>query len=294
MSGSGRAARAHQRAARRLPGARSSTGRSRRPTLGDGGGLNERGAISSDGTRVIWSEERGFVHEELYLSDSERGETIKLNAAQGNGATEPGPGGQKLARTRRRTPGSALPERLERRLEGVLHRHRPPQRRIKPRTDRRRIAGRPVRVRTDERARAKPLRGRLTDLTPDSTAGSADVLNLIPGASEDGSIVYFVANGVLAPGATPGQLPAKPPKARSTAARARPATSTSQSQTRSTPARAQTRFIATLSDEDAADWGAGVTSATHTSITGPQRVTSSVSPDGHYLAFMSDREPHRL
>ncbi len=50
----------------------------------------------------------------------------------------------------------------------------------------------------------QPLRGRLTDLTPDETAGSADVLNLIPGASEDGSSVYFVANGVLAPGREPG------------------------------------------------------------------------------------------
>jgi NHL repeat len=48
--------------------------------------------------------------------------------------------------------------------------------------------------------------GELTDLTVDSEAGDAkgaDVLGLL-GASEDGSYVYFVANGVLAAGASPG------------------------------------------------------------------------------------------
>ena len=60
------------------------------PSLGDAGGTNARGAISSDGNRVIWSEadEQG-----LYLRDTATGETIKLNAAQGNGSTEPGEGG---------------------------------------------------------------------------------------------------------------------------------------------------------------------------------------------------------
>ena len=44
----------------------------------------------------------------------------------------------------------------------------------------------------------------LKDLTPLQPGGSADVLNVIPGISEDGSSVYFVANGVLAPGAVQG------------------------------------------------------------------------------------------
>lgn len=48
--------------------------------------------------------------------------------------------------------------------------------------------------------------GRLTDLTVDHNAGDplgANVLGVI-GASQDGSYVYFVAGGALAPGATPG------------------------------------------------------------------------------------------
>jgi hypothetical protein len=48
--------------------------------------------------------------------------------------------------------------------------------------------------------------GKLTDLTVDSNAGDAlgaDVVSVL-GASADGSYVYFVANGVLAPGASPG------------------------------------------------------------------------------------------
>jgi hypothetical protein len=48
--------------------------------------------------------------------------------------------------------------------------------------------------------------GELTDLTFDSNAGDAKgaaVLGVL-GTSEDGSYVYFAANGVLAPGASPG------------------------------------------------------------------------------------------
>ena len=48
----------------------------------------------------------------------------------------------------------------------------------------------------------------LTDLTVDHNSGeSADVLGVILGASEDGSYVYFVANGVLASGAQRGNCP---------------------------------------------------------------------------------------
>jgi hypothetical protein len=46
--------------------------------------------------------------------------------------------------------------------------------------------------------------GQLTDLTPDEAdEGGADVQGVL-GISESGDYVYFAANGVLAPGATPG------------------------------------------------------------------------------------------
>lgn len=47
--------------------------------------------------------------------------------------------------------------------------------------------------------------GKMVDVTPSSEASGAAVQGVL-GASDDGSIVYFVAEGVLAPGATAGQL----------------------------------------------------------------------------------------
>ncbi len=49
----------------------------------------------------------------------------------------------------------------------------------------------------------EPASERLTDLTVDHEGGSAEVQGVL-GVSEDGSYVYFVANGVLAPGASLG------------------------------------------------------------------------------------------
>jgi hypothetical protein len=46
--------------------------------------------------------------------------------------------------------------------------------------------------------------GRLTDLTADAADATGSDVRGVLGSSEDGSYVYFVANGVLASGATPG------------------------------------------------------------------------------------------
>ena len=67
-----------------------------------------------------------------------------------------------------------------------------------------------------------------------------------------------------------------------------PATSTSQNPTLRTPLERQTRFIARLSYEDAADWGAGLSSNLAPSVQNLAAVSASVSPDGRYLAFMSE------
>ena len=131
------------------------------------------------------------------------------------------------------------------------------------------------------------MRGRLVDLTPVSSEGSADVLNLIPGASEDGSYVYFVANGVFAPGALPGKCgryygeEAQPP------AGATCNLYVSEPDPEQ-PGQRETKFIAALSNEDGADWGAGPGS-----VLTPEQdlstVSSRVSPNGQYLAFMSQQ-----
>ena len=261
------------------------------PSLGDGGGLNARNAISSDGTRVFWSESVGFVPEHLYLRDTQTGETIEVNAAQGHGATEPGVGGQSLPE-----PGEGAQEVHFQSASGdgsrVFF------------TDTARLGEESSQEPTGEESPAdlyefaltsapgEPLRGRLSDLTPDATAGSLDVLNLIPGASEDGSAVYFIANGVFAAGATPGACPRNPEQAEAPPLSATCNLYVSEPDPED-PGQRETRFIAALSYLDAADWGAGVAGSGTASSLSPSQdlsaVTLSVSANGQYLAFMSEQ-----
>ncbi len=104
----------------------------------------------------------------------------------------------------------------------------------------------------------QPLRG-----TPDRSdpgrapMASADVLGLIPGASEDGIDVYFVANGVLAPGAGEGNARAttakkpKPPRGRDVQPVRLP------DRSRTPRADARRSWIAALSYEDGGGLGRG-------------------------------------
>ena len=114
------------------------------------------------------------------------------------------------------------------------------------------------------------LKGELTDLTVDLNAGeSAGVEGLLPGASEDGSYVYVVATGVLSEAANPEHEKAVPG-------------ANNLYVLHDTGAGWTTAFIAQLSGEDARDW--------NSNAKGLEWLTSRVSPDGRYLAFMSDRE----
>ena len=124
------------------------------------------------------------------------------------------------------------------------------------------------------------LECRLTDLTPKTAGGqSAEVQGGIIGASEDDSAVYFVANGVLAENegadgshAEPGncQLPVLTPPLDQQAC--------SLYLTRD----GVTTYIATLSGEDFTDWG-------KESAGKIEGIRARVSPDGRWLAFLSDR-----
>jgi hypothetical protein len=85
------------------------------------------------------------------------------------------------------------------------------------------------------------------------------------GASEDGSYVYFVADGVQAEGASPGDCKEG----------GEPAGATCNLYVSH---EGVTSFIATLSGDDSPDWSVDL-----------GHMTSRVSPDGEWLAFMSDR-----
>jgi WD40-like Beta Propeller Repeat len=247
------------------------------PSLGAGEALNYRGALSSDGSHVIWSTtNEKALEEDLYLRDSARGETIKLNAAQGQEATEAGSGGQ------------SLPEPPE--GEQIVHFQAatPDGSRIFF-TDTARLAEESSEQPTGESSPAdlyeyeitsapnQALRGRLRDLSADPVSASADVLGLIPGIGDDGADVYFVANGALSSEATPGDCTHEvegeaPPQASCNLYLSH---------------EGQLRFIARLSQQDAADWAAGSRPRAWSSEPLLSTLSASVSPDGRFLAFSS-------
>jgi hypothetical protein len=115
---------------------------------------------------------------------------------------------------------------------------------------------------------------KVTDLTADhnhpenSHLEHADVQGLVQGASEDGSYVYFVANGVLAPGAVPGHCGGNAAPGATCNLYLRHA--------------GVTTFIAALSTGDQR-WREESGSREQ------DYVTARVSPNGRWFTFMSDR-----
>jgi len=250
------------------------------PTLGDQG-RDVRGAISSDGSRVFWTNGLGSGSDEgpLYMRDTVKGETIQVNAAQGVGEPseeERGEGLDQVHFQAASSDGSRVlftdtwPLTKESNLE--------------PRSSEEVVegqsAGRPVDLYEFDLET-----GKLIDLTLTGRSGEhADVLGTLPGISEDGSYVYFIANGVLAPGAEPGNCPRTNPLDRSHPEAACNLYASEPDPEH--PGQRETRLIARLSAEDAADWGGG-NSPLPGDLGG---VTSQVSANGRYLAFMSQHE----
>jgi hypothetical protein len=120
------------------------------------------------------------------------------------------------------------------------------------------------------------LECKLTDLTPRTREEhgpfvSAEVTGDLLGASENGSYVYFAANGVLAPGAT-----------RTTCRyQRRPGTCNIYMYHDGV-----TTLVAVLSNKDAKAW-TPATEAENPLSSAIVRLKSGVSPNGQFLAFMS-------
>ena len=109
--------------------------------------------------------------------------------------------------------------------------------------------------------------GTLTDLTGGGGASGSepgDVQGEVLGASEEGNIVYFVASAVLAEGAQAGQANLYVASAAGSGW--------------------SERLVAVLSGEDSDDWAPDEESGYSES-----GMTSRVSPNGRFVAFMSDR-----
>ncbi len=244
-------------------------------------GRDVRGAISSDGSRVFFSSEG--EDGPLYLRDTAKGETVQVNAARGEQVREPdeeerSEGLDEVHFQAASSDGSRVfftdtwPLSDESTLEPG------PEEEVTEGA-RARANGRPA-----DLYEFDVETGKLSDLTPDQHIGeSADVLGTVPGTSEDGADVYFVANGALTPNAEPGDCPRTRPLLPHPEAACNLYVSGPDP---GHPEQHQTRLIARLSYEDAPDWGGG-NSPLPGDLGG---VTSQVSANGRYLAFMSDRE----
>ena len=214
------------------------------PTLGDNR-YDVRDAVSNDGARVVWTAGH------LYMRDMLKAETIMLDAIEGGvegGATEP-------HFEAASTDGSRIFFTDESRLTAFSQAE----------------LGKPDLYVFEVTSGNQPLAGTLTDLTEAaSTNESGAVRGMVMGVSEDGSYVYFVADGVLTEAENPLGLDATPGRANLYAVHY----NIGDSQ------RWEPIFIASLSGEDSNDWVASGLNL--------GRMTSKVSPNGRYLAFMSD------
>lgn len=218
-------------------------------------GVSVRHAVSDDGSRIVWlggnEGERA-----LYMRDMVKGETVRVDAAQG----VPEPVGAQAQFQMASGDGHRVFFIDGQRL-----------------TEDAAASSNDLYVFETTNGGDEALKGTLTDLTVDPNAGeSAGVQGLLPGASEDGSYVYLVASGVLSENEN---ATVEHEKAAPGADNLYVLHNTAMGWT--------TTFIARLSSEDKADWDEGGQGG-NGSLDG---LTSRVSPDGRYFAFMSDGEP---
>jgi hypothetical protein len=183
------------------------------------------GGMSNDGSRVFWEATPGGLGSEphFYMRDMVKKETIQLDLYQGVAAP---------AKEQSSNDGSRIFFLRGRRLT----------------VDSTATRDQPDLYEYDLNA---PAGSRLTDLSVAASGEHANVIQIL-GSSRDGSYVYFIATGILAPGAVSGH-------------------------NLYVRHAGHTTLIAGLSQEDHAAWA------------GPDHRTVRVSHDGRWLAFMSNQ-----
>jgi WD40-like Beta Propeller Repeat len=218
-------------------------------------GSNERHSISNDGARVFWSQPtNGFP---LYMTDMDTGTVTRVNTAQG--VTEPAENRANFQIAS--SDGSR-----------VFF------------TDTEQLTPAPGAGLYDYNSET----GKLTLVTlPEvpgedvgqgfagSTVGAAGVVEDVIGASEDGSYLYVVANDVLA-----GNNESNGEKATADADNLYQL----HDEVRAGVEEWKASFITMLAPEDSPDWSGNGFQHFLTEL------TARVSPNGRYLAFMSDRD----
>jgi DNA-binding beta-propeller fold protein YncE len=209
-------------------------------------------AISTDGTRIIWTTAESERSGHLYMRDTASGETVQLDAAQGVG--EPGGAGTAHFQT-----ASGDGSRV----------FFTDQQRLTPDSTAEALPPRPDLYECEMVEQNNKLTCKLTDLTVDHNAGEhANVQGLVFGTSQDGTSTYLVAQGVLATNEN-----GKGEKAVNA--------NDNLYELLYDAGQRTTTFIATLSSEDSPEWEGN-------RIANTAYVTARVSPRGRYLAFMSN------
>jgi hypothetical protein len=212
--------------------------------IGSGPGT-VRNAISEDGSRVFWQSSLGTTH--LYMRETQIDETVQIDVQQ---------------------PGATGAGKVDPMFQGASA-----DGSVVFFTDSQQLTEDASAAGRDLYRCEIPLGGvptgcsTLTDISAplEGSSESAEVQGLLPGLGADGSSAYFVAKGVLDTvpnGAGDGAVANAPNLYLWSEGDG-------------------VRFIATLSEEDASNWG-GVAAATAAS-------SVASSPSGRYLAFMSRR-----
>jgi DNA-binding beta-propeller fold protein YncE len=218
------------------------------------GGASVRKAISEDGSRVFWSTGGTLDASDmtgLYLRDMDREETVRLDVVQ------PGSFGT----------GEANPVFQGANSEGTVAFFTDSHQLTEDANE----EGRDL-YRCEVTVEGGELGCDLTNLTAGTVGAkeSAEVQGLASGMGDDATQVYFVANGVL---------DSVPNEHGDSAVSDEPNLYLWQQ-------GGGTRFIATLSDEDKTDWASNPGGADDLEAL---RLSAAASPNGRYLAFMSQR-----
>ncbi len=220
-------------------------------------GVSSRGAISEDGSRVVWSESGGGDH--LFVWDRASGKSAQVDTVQkeasGKGSVDPvfqfaTADGSKVffTDTQALTKGSGADANHADLYECEV-------------------------VIEGEGEEAKPA-CVLHDLTPETaTHEQAGVLGEALGYSNDASTIYFVANGALSSNTASGQTAVK--------GDCQPGPTANAQCNLYEWHDGTIELVATISGEDVDDWG-----GEHAEI---KNLTGRVSGNGEWLAFMSNR-----
>jgi hypothetical protein len=222
---------------------------------------SSRGTVSSDGSRIVWSgHESEFGEAHLYMRDVATEQTVRLDTP------EPGV-----------TPGEGQPERQFENSDGSRVFFKDQAKLTSNSTAGSGGGLADLYMCEIVEEAGGPLSCKLSDLTADPHSGQhAGVVGSIPGGSEDGSFVYYVAEGELTGAANEFGEKAKNREP-----------NLYMSRYNDESGKWETVFIAGLSIEDSRDWGS---EENHGEGAGSlEQLTSRVSPSGQYVEFMSDR-----